>query len=64
MEDDDVADVRIAEAVADAVDEHALTDVERRDHRLGRDAVRLDQERLDAERETERHGDDEDELER
>src|SRR4051812_12142104 len=62
VEDDDVADLRIAEAVADPVDEHALADRECRDHRLARDAVRLDEERLDAERERERHGDDDDEL--
>ena len=37
----------IAEVRADAVDEHALADVERRHHRLARDAVRLDEERLD-----------------
>src|SRR4051794_40112826 len=62
VEDDDVADLRIAEAVADPVDEHALADRERGDHRLARDSVRLDQERLDVEREGERHGDDDDEL--
>src|SRR4051812_270328 len=62
VEDDDVAALRIAEAVADPVHEHALADRERRDHRLARDAVRLDEERLDAERERERHGDDDDEL--
>src|SRR5512133_882032 len=38
MEDDHVADARIGEAVADAVDEHALADIERRHHRLARDA--------------------------
>src|SRR3954470_14337766 len=48
MEDDDVADLRIAEAMADAVDEHALADLERRHHGLARDPVRLDEERLDA----------------
>ena len=51
-----------AEALADPVDEHALADLQRRDHRLARDAVRLDEERLDAEREPERDGDDQDEL--
>jgi hypothetical protein len=45
VEDDDVADLRVAEAVPDAVDEHALADLERRDHRLARDAVRLDERR-------------------
>ena len=36
---------------------------ERRDHRLARDPVRLDEEGLDAEREPERDGHDDDELE-
>ena len=54
---------RVAEAVADAVDEHALADLERRHHRLARDPVRLDEERLDAERQAERDGDDDDQLE-
>ena len=63
VEDDDVADVGIAEARADAVDEHALADLQRRHHRLGRDPVRLDQERLDAQGEAERDRDDQDELE-
>ena len=47
---------------ADPVDEHALADLERRHHRLARDAERLDEERLDAEREAERDGDDRDQL--
>ena len=34
VEDDDVADVGVAEAVPDPVDEHALADLERRHHRL------------------------------
>ena len=63
MEDHDVADLRVPEAGADAVDEHALADLERRDHRLTRDAVRLDQERLDPERQAERDGDDQYQLE-
>src|SRR4051794_38614088 len=62
VEDDDVADLRVAEAVADPVDEHALADRERRDHRLARNAVRLDEEGLDPERERERDADDDDEL--
>src|SRR3954454_23156351 len=62
VEDDDVADLRVAEAVADPVDEDALADREGRDHRLARDAVRLDEERLDSERESERHADDDDQL--
>ena len=63
VEDDDVADVGIAEARADPVDEHALADLERRHHRLRRDPVGLDEEGLDAEREAERHDHDHDQLE-
>ena len=63
VEDDDVADVRVGEAGADAVDQHPLADLERRHHRLRRDPVRLDEERLDAEREPEGHRDDQDQLE-
>ena len=63
MEDDDVADLRVAEALADAVDEHALADLEGRDHRLARDPVRLDEEGLDPERQAERDRDDQDQLE-
>ena len=48
VEDDDVADRRVGEVRADPVDEHTLADLQGRDHRLGRDAVRLDEERLDA----------------
>ena len=33
VEDDDLADLRIVEAVAQAVDQHALADLERRQHR-------------------------------
>src|SRR3954447_12709605 len=33
VEHDDVADLRVAEAVSDAVDEYALANLERRDHR-------------------------------
>src|SRR5688572_32651111 len=62
MEDDDVTHRRVGEPLADPVDQHALAHLERRDHRLARDAVRLDQQRLDAEREPERHGHDDDEL--
>jgi hypothetical protein len=62
VEHDDVAYVGIAEARSDAVYEHALADLESRHHRLRRDPVRLDEERLDAEREPERHGDDRDQL--
>src|SRR6476661_5203259 len=62
MEHDDLADVRVAEVVSDAVDEHALTDLQRRDHRLAGNLVRLDQEGLDGQRETEGDRDDDDEL--
>src|SRR4051812_4915533 len=62
VEHDDLADVRVVEAVAQPVDEHALADLERRDHRLARDPVRLDQEGLDAEGEADRDDDDDDEL--
>jgi hypothetical protein len=62
VEDHDVADLRLAEALADAVDQHALADRQRRHHRLARDLVRLDQERLDAKRKSERHHHDHDEL--
>ena len=62
MEHRDVADVGRRRSGSDPVDEHALADLERRDHRLRRDAVRLDQERLDPEGETQRYGDDDDEL--
>jgi hypothetical protein len=63
MEDDDVADVRIAEVVNDPVDQHPLADVERRLHRLGWDLKRLHRPGLDGEREADRAGDDEDQLE-
>ncbi len=42
VEDGDLADVRFAEVRADAVDEHALADRERRLHRAARDPVGLD----------------------
>src|SRR4029079_19591437 len=41
VEDDDVADVRRPEALADPVHEHALALDQGRDHRLARDAIRL-----------------------
>src|SRR4051795_6976361 len=63
MEDDHVADARIGEAVADAIDEHALADLERRDHRLARDAVGLDEEGLDAKGQPECDRDYDDKLE-
>src|SRR5436190_1928266 len=63
VEDEDVPHLRIGEAGADAVDEHALADLKRRLHGLARNSVGLDQEGLDAERQRERGGDDQDELE-
>src|SRR5919206_3533654 len=62
VEDDHLAHVGRAEAVADPVDQHPLADLERRNHRLAGDAIRLDQEGLDAERQAERDDDDDDEL--
>jgi hypothetical protein len=62
MEDDDVADRRIADVVADAVHQDPLADFERRQHRLRGDLVRLDDEGLNAERESDRERDDDDEL--
>jgi hypothetical protein len=63
VEDDDVAHVRIAQPSRHAIDEHALPDLQSRHHRLARDAVRLDEKRLDPEREPKRHHDDQDQLE-
>src|SRR3954453_18041552 len=63
MEDDDVADARIGEVVEEPVDEDALADVEGGLHRLGRDLVRLDYERLNPECEPKSERDDDDELE-
>src|SRR5262249_5521713 len=60
VEDYDVADRRVLEVVEDAVDEHALADVERRLHRLRRDLVRLHDPALDPEREGDRQADDHD----
>src|SRR5215213_1874902 len=62
VEDDDVADRRIAEAHADAVHEHALADVERRLHRAARDPIRLDEQQLDEEGDQQRRNDDRDDL--
>ena len=62
LEDHDVAAVRVAEAEAHPVHEHALADLERRHHRLAGDAERLDEEGLDPEREPERDHDDDDQL--
>src|SRR4051812_40797351 len=62
LEDDDVAAARVTEVRPEAVHENALADLERRHHRRARDAERLDEELLDAEREPDRHADDHDEL--
>ena len=59
LEHDDVAPVDVVEVVAQLVDEDAVADLERRHHRLRRDVERLEQERLDDERDHER-GDDQD----
>ncbi len=58
----DLADVRFAEVHADAVDQHALADRQGRLHRATGNPVWLDDERLDAERQPERDGDDHDQL--
>src|SRR5580704_1231874 len=63
MEDDDVADVGRGEVHADPVDEDALVDPDGGEHRPAWDAVGLDQERLDPEREHERGDDDHRQLE-
>ena len=63
MEDDDVADLGVAEVVDHPVDEHALADVERGLHRRRGDLVRLDDEGLDQQRQADRQGDDHDQLE-
>src|SRR6202020_2514943 len=62
MEDGDLADVRFAEVLADAIDEDALPDIERRLHRATGDPVRLDDPGLDAKRETESDENDHDQL--
>ncbi len=62
MEDDDVADRGVAELVGEPVDENALVDLQRRDHRTGRDLVRLDDVCLDQQRQADGKGDDRDEL--
>src|SRR5262249_30240067 len=62
VEDDDVTAVGTAEVVGEPAHEHALANVEGGLHRLARDAVRLDEERLDQERHADRHGDDHDQL--
>src|SRR5436309_1394416 len=62
LEDNDVAAMEAREVLGDAVDQDTLPDRECRLHRPARDAVRLDDEGLDPQREAERHRDDRDEL--
>ena len=57
LEHHDVAAVRVAEVVAELVDEHAVADLERRDHRRRRDVEGLEDERPHDERDQQR-GDD------
>ncbi len=54
LEHDDVAAVHVVQLVRELVDEDAVVDLERRHHRLGRDVERLEQERLDQQRDDER----------
>lgn len=54
LEDDHVTDLRIAEAVADTIDDHSLADLERRQHRPGGDLVGLRDRGLDPERQPDR----------
>src|SRR5829696_3298719 len=63
LEDDDVSALGVAEARRDPVDQHTLPDGQGGLHRLARDPERLDEELLDAQGESERHHDDDDELE-
>ena len=62
MEDDYVVDMRIAEVVEDAVDEHPLADLQGGLHRPGGNLIRLDHEGLDQERQADRQGDDDNQL--
>src|SRR5918994_2513036 len=62
MEDDDVPDLGVGEVVEEAVHQDPLADVERGLHRLGRDLVGLDNERLDSQRQPEGERDDDHEL--
>ena len=59
MEHDDIAQRRMR---VEPVDEDPLADVQGRDHRGTRNAVGLDDERLDQERQADRDHDREDEL--
>ncbi len=62
LEHHDVAAVHRVELVRQLVDEHAVVDLQRRDHRLGRDEERLEQERLDEQRDEQREDDEADPL--
>src|SRR3954468_12972223 len=64
LEHHHVAAARVAKMRSEAVDEHALTDLQGRHHGRARDPERLDEERLDPDREAERHDDDDHELDR
>src|SRR4051812_41335451 len=63
VEDDHITPAGVADLVVDSAHEDALANVERRLHRLARDPVRLDEESLDGERQTERHRHDQDQFE-
>jgi hypothetical protein len=63
VEGDDVAHLGVgAQAMAEAVDEHSLVDVERRLHRAARDPVGLDEQPLDRQRDGQRRDHDHDQL--
>src|SRR3954468_4284054 len=64
LEDDDVAAARVTEVRAEPVDQHSLPDLERRHHGRARNPEGLYEEGLDTNRKTERHRDDDDELDR
>ena len=53
-EHDDVAAVHLVQVVRELVDDDAVVRLERRDHRVGRDVERLEQERLHEQRDDER----------
>src|SRR3984893_4055797 len=52
----------VAEVHADPIDQNALADCQRRQHRAARNAIGLDYPLLDAKREPERHENDHDQL--
>ena len=64
LEHDDVAAVHRVQLVRELVDEHAVVRLQRRDHRLRRDVERLEQERLDQQRDGERGADQDHPLDR